>query len=221
MNKPLSVTTIALTLTAGLALTACGGSGDSGGDKITGAPTATSASPSPSGSPTGAPARPAGAPEIRLPADVQVEIEEPGAGVDAATDKAVGDLEYAIRALRDGYAQGSGTVPSMLHSYGMQAGLYWSKLIKEFSDQGKTIMGVYRYYDIKVTPTSATSSTATYCEDQRQAYAKVRKTGVVLRTTPSRDDFFLNTVQLVKDAQGVWKVNNVVWKKGDASCVRG
>jgi hypothetical protein len=216
--KPLAVA--ALALAGALALTACGGSNGSASDKITGSPSATSATSSTSPSATATTAAAAGAPTITLPADVHVEITDPGAGKDAATTAAVAGLKYAILALRDGYAQGSGEVPSMLHAYGTQAGLYWSKLIKEFSDQGKTTTGTYGYYDLNVTLTNATSGSATYCEDQRLAYAKVRKTGEVLRTSPSNDDFFLNTVQLSKDAQGVWKVNNVVWEKGNASCVR-
>jgi hypothetical protein len=212
--KPLAAT--ALLMAGALALTACGGSNDSAGDKITGVPStpaATSASAT-------ATVSPAGAPAITLPADVKVEIADPGPAKDAATTAAVAGVKYAILALRDGYAQGNGEVPSMLHAYGTQAGLYWSKLIKDFSDQGKTITGTYSYYDLKVTLTNPTSGSATYCEDQRLAYAKVRKTGEVLRTTPSNDDFFLNTVQLGKDAHGVWKVDNVVWEKGKASCVR-
>lgn len=59
------------------------------------------------------------------------------------------------------------------------------------------------------------SGSATYCEDQRQGFAKVVKTGKVLRTTPSKDDFFLNTVRLSKE-QGVWKVARATWAKGEA-----
>lgn len=214
-SRATSLSAAALVAAGAIALTACGGSGGSGGDKITDAPSTTSTAATPTTAPPTT-AAPAGAPQIKLPADVKVEITDPSG---ADSDPAVAGLKYAILALRDGYAQGSGTVPSMLHSYGMQAGLYWSKLISQFKGEGKTITGTYRYYDLKVTRTSATSRAATYCEDQRQAYAKVIKTGKVLRTTPSKDDFFLNTVQLVED-KGVWKVNNVVWTKGDPSCVR-
>ncbi|HEY5836524.1 hypothetical protein [Streptomyces sp.] len=221
MNKPLAVAAVALSLTGGLVLTACGGSGDSASDKITGAPTATSATASPSSSPT-AGALPTGAPEIRLPADVRVEIEEPGAGADEATGEAIRDLEYAIRALQDGFAQGSGTVPSMLHAYGMQSGLYWSKQIQQYKDAGKAITGTDRYYNIDMRIIDGKSALAHYCEDQRKSYSKDLKTGKINVTTPSDKDFYRFTVSLGFDPKTrVWKIDRQNWTQGDKSCITG
>ncbi|GAA1894756.1 hypothetical protein GCM10009753_24570 [Streptantibioticus ferralitis] len=204
---------VALSTAAALLLSACGGGSPSKpSGKIAGAQSNSPTAASPSS------AAPKGAPEIKLPSDVKVEIEDPSG--DPATAEPSADLQYAIRALREGYAQGNGQVPSMLYAYGPDAGIYWSQLIKKFRDQDKTITGTYRYYSMKVKLTSGSTAAGSYCEDQRQAFAKDIKTGKVYKTTPSNDDFFLNTVKLTKD-QGVWKVAEASWKKGDSSCVRG
>jgi hypothetical protein len=224
MNKSLAaVSALTLTATALLTATACSGSGgsdDSASDKITDVASSPSASVTPSGSESASTA-PAGAPAIKLPADVQVEIEDPaGSAKDAATAKADGDLKYALVALQDGFTQGSGEVPSMKYAYGMQPGLYWSKQIKQFKDAGKTITGLDRFYDIDLRVTSRTSALAHYCEDQRKSFSKNVKTGHVNTTTPSDKDFYRFTVTLALDStSGVWKVNRQNWTQGDKSCI--
>jgi hypothetical protein len=216
--KPLAAT--ALALAGALALTACGGSNDSAGDKITGAPSApASVSAAASATATTA-ATPAGAPAITLPGDVHVDITDPGAGKDAATDKAIADLKYAITALQDGFAQQSGEVPSMLYSYGTQPGLYWSKQIAEFKAADKTITGTDRFYAIDVQLKDSKSAVAYYCEDQRKSYSKNVKTEKINVTTPSNDDFYRFTLSLGLDAKsGAWKIEAETWKQGDTSCV--
>lgn len=214
--KPLAAA--ALAVAGAVALTACGGSGGGGGDKISDAPT-TSATSAPATTASAAPT-PSGAPAINLPADVKVEITDPGPGKDAATTKAIADLEYALKALQDGFAQGSGEVPSMLYAYGQQPGLYWSKQIQQFKDAGKTITGTDRFYNIKVQVTDGKSAHANYCEDQRKSYSKNVKTGKVNVTTPSTKDFYRFTVSLGLDsASGVWKINQETWTQGDKGCI--
>lgn len=204
---------VALAPAAALLLTACGSTTPKASSSITGANdgSAASASPSPSA------AAPAGAPAITLPSDVTVDIVSPAPG-DATVNAAVADLEYAIRALQYGYSRGSGQVAPMRYAYGQDAGIYWSKLIKRYRDDGNTLTGTDRFYDLKVTPTGATTASGTYCENQRDSFAKNIKTGKIDRTEPSDDDFFLNSVKLAK-TQGVWKVSEVSWKRGDRSCV--
>lgn len=215
--KPLAVT--ALALAGALVLTACGSSNGSASDKITGAPSATS-SASPSATATTAAA--AGAPTIALPADVHVEITDPGTGKDAATSKAIADLKYAITALQDGFAQQSGEVPSMLYSYGMQPGLYWSKQIAAFKAADKTITGTDRFYAIDVQLKDSKSAVAYYCEDQRKSYSKNVKTEKINVTAPSDDDFYRFTLSLGLDAKsGFWKIAAETWQQGDKSCVTG
>jgi hypothetical protein len=208
--------TLTFTVTALLTVTACGGSHDSANDKISDHPS----SSAPATPPT-TPATPTGAPVIKLPADVQVAIEGPTKSAkDAVTLKAIGDLNYAIMALQDGFAQGSGQVPSMLYAYGTRPGLYWSKQIKQFKDAGKTITGFDRFYNIDMRLVNGTSALAHYCEDQRKSFSKNVATDKVSTTTPSDKDFYRFTVTLARDAKsGFWKMERQNWTQGDKSCV--
>ncbi|MEU1627015.1 hypothetical protein ABZ746_17180 [Streptomyces sp. NPDC020096] len=203
---------IAMTTAAVVVLTACGsGSSPKPSDKIAGAD---SGSPSAS-SPTAL----KGAPEIKLPSDVKVEIEDP-TSKDATTSTAIADLKYAILALRDGFAQGNGQADSMVHAYAMDAGIYWAKRIQKIKAEDKTITGTYRYYDLDVSLNGKDTAAAHYCEDQRQAFSKDIKTGKVFRTTPSNNDFYRFTVFLTKNASGTWQVARESWTQGDKSCIR-
>lgn len=211
--------TAACAVVGTLTLTACGGSGDSGGDKIS---TAGTAPPSATASPsTTAPATaPPGAPAVKLPADLKVEITDPPAGQDAAAQKAIGDLKYALMALQDGFAQQNGQTPGMLHAYGMQPGLYWSKQIHQFKDADRTVTGTDRFYNIDMKVTDGKSAVAHYCEDQRKEYSKNVKTGKISVTTPSDKDFYRFTLSMGLDAaSGVWKIQQENWTQGDKSCV--
>lgn len=223
MNKPLAAatTSAAFGLAAVLTLTACGGSDDSASDKITDTPSTSAPATTP---PTSAPATteaPAGAPEIKLPADVHVEITDPSAtGEDAATKKAVGDLKYAITALLDGTAQGRGDVPSMTYSYTGSAGAYWSQRITAVRKAGQTITGTYRYYRLDAQASGA-GMLSHYCEDQSKAFGKDLKTNKVKRNVPSEKSYLYYTVNLIKDAGGTWQVAQVNWTKGAKECLNG
>ncbi len=206
---------IALAPAAALLLTACGSTTPKPSTTI---PGANSASPSaPSSSPP--PSTPAGAPRITLPSDVRVQIEGPDTA-DAGTEGAVAGLRYAILALRDGFAQDNGQVPSMLHSYALNAGVFWAKRIQTAKSEGRTITGTYRYYDFSVHLNGPDTAGANFCEDQRQAFSKDIKTGKVYRTTPSNGDFYRFTAQLAKDSSGTWKISQESWVQGDKSCIR-
>ena len=214
--KPLAAA--ALAVAGAVALTACGGSGGGGGDKISDAPT-TSATSAPATTASAAPT-PSGAPAINLPADVKVEITDPGPGKDAATTKAIADLEYAIKALLDGTAQGDGSAASMRYAYTGQAGAYWAQRIAAVKQSGQTITGTYRYYRIDAQA-SGQGIQAHYCEDQSKAFGKDVKTGKVNRNAPSVKSYLYYTVGMFKDTAGTWQVSQVNWTKGAHQCLNG
>lgn len=205
---------IALAPAAALLLTACGAGTATKTSPITGAAPASSAP----ASPTPATTTPPGAPRITLPADVTVQITDP-APTNAATNSAVSGLKYAILALRDGFSQDNGQAASMLRSYALNAGVFWAKRIQTSKNEGRTITGTYRYYDLSVHLNSADTAGATFCEDQRQAFSKNIKTGKVYRTTPSNSDFYRFTAHLTKKS-GAWQISDESWVQGDKSCIR-
>ncbi|MEU6079240.1 hypothetical protein [Streptomyces sp. NPDC047108] len=209
----------ALAASSSLLLSACGGGGETPSTSgkpsksgKAGAPDQTSPAKS-----SGVPSGRGGAPRISLPPDVALDIAKPDA--DARSRAALADLSYAIAALIDGKAKGDGGTASMRHAFDSEAGRYWAEAIEDFRKSGRTITGSYRYYGLETDLVDRDSADARYCEDQRVAYPKDRKTGKVFRTEPSNDDFFLYTLKLRK-VDGVWKVAQVQWAKGDASCVR-
>lgn len=215
MRIPTTLAAISIAASGILLLSACGG-GDSGtSDKIKGVQTV-----APTGSPPTTPAASAGAPAIKLPADVKVEIADPAPGKDAETTKAIGDLKYAIRALLDGTARGNGDVPSMTHAYTGVAGAYWTQRITAVRKSGQTITGTYRYYGLDMTLTGA-SGHGHYCEDQSKAFGKNLKTGTVHTTPVTADSYVYYTVDATRNADGTWQISQVNWSKGAKECVHG
>jgi hypothetical protein len=200
---------ITLTAAAGVLLTACGGGTSKTPDKIAGAS---------SGSPTQASSSPsAGAPKFDLPPDVQVVINDPKTG-DSTKDKALQDLEYSIKARLEGYIKGDGETANMLRYFTTPAGPYWAQDISNVRKQGLTLTGRYSYYDFSLKLFNDKSASAEYCEDQRQAFGKVIKTGQVQRTQPSMQDFRQYVVAMKLDDKGDWQVAQVHWQKGVTSC---
>ncbi|MFF4900077.1 hypothetical protein [Streptomyces sp. NPDC001068] len=207
----------ALTATAALLLTACGGGDDSakGTDKIAGAGTEASTSPSPSASVD------KNAPTFALPSDITVTVDRESTG-DAAKDAALRDLAYAAEARLEAFAKGNGQTANLNRYFAGYARTYWIDRVAGLKKEGLTLTGHYRYFDFEVTDIANSKSAAVrYCEDQSKAYGKVIKTQKVQFTKPSDKDFILNTLQVAKDSAGDWQVTRQSWKKGDASCVRG
>ncbi len=213
-RRPLTFAVV-LAPAAALLLTACGAAKPHSG--ISGIASGPPVSPSSDSGPTAA-GVPKGAPRVRLPSDVHVLIDSPAP--QASTAAVVSDLKYAILALRDGFAQGDGQVPSMLHAYADNAGLFWAKRISASKSQGHTITGTYRYYDLSAHLNNANTAGAGFCEDQRQAFGKDIKSGKVLRTAPSNSDFYRFTAMLTKNASGTWQISDESWVQGDTSCIR-
>ncbi len=208
---------LALVPAAVLLLTGCGSSASPHhGHGIAGAASGSGSS----GAPSAPASDPPGAPSFRLPSDVRVDIAAPAPG-GAEANAAASGLEYAIRALRDGFSKDDGQVAPMVHAYASDAGLFWSARIARDKARGRTITGTYRYYDIAVRTRGGSAATATFCEDQREAFAKDVTTGKVYRTAPSDKDFYAFTALMRKDAAGTWQIYQESWKQGDSTCVNG
>ncbi|MEU2726643.1 hypothetical protein ABZ650_02725 [Streptomyces griseoviridis] len=209
-------------LLASLVLSVTGCSSDSGNggdnDKIEGAGGGgTSASASPSASATGG----KDAPVFDLPSDITVTSDLKPTG-DAVKDAVLRDVAYSAQARVEAFAQGIGQTANINRYFAVEARTYWVGRVATIKKSGRTVTGAYRFYGFQVTDTAGgRTAAARYCEDQSKAYGKEIKSGKVLRTEPSDQDFILYTLQAQKDAAGDWQVTRQSWKKGDASCVQG
>jgi hypothetical protein len=208
-------TAVALAVSAGLLLTACGGGG-SASDKIQ--PSATSAAPTTTtASPTPTDVAVAGAPTFALPPDILVDFK----GFDSdATHKAVlQDATYAAKSVLELEAKVYTKVtPNFARFFTGERGAAYADSLISQGKGGGVITGTYRYYSPVVKPVQGGSLSVQYCEDQRKAYAKDSKTGKVTVTTPSLSDFRQWTLLMSKSPSGEWHVFDHSWVKGATQC---
>ncbi|MFJ9521324.1 hypothetical protein ACIRPK_24115 [Kitasatospora sp. NPDC101801] len=216
-RQPLRTTSgvAAATLLAAVLAGCSSGVSKPSGD-ISGAQTAapTTAAPSPSAPATQA----AGAPEIKLPADLTVEVQFKPSG-DAVKDKVGADLAYALRAFNEAQAVGDINTPGMVFAYTGTAGGYMKQAVDQLTSRQQTVTGLDRYYALTVEVKEAGKAVVAYCEDQSKSFAKEKASGKVLATTPSIADFtdWTMGMELAAD-KGVWRVASPVAEKGSARC---
>ncbi|MFG2964525.1 hypothetical protein ACGFZS_14720 [Streptomyces sp. NPDC048288] len=197
----------ALATTAALLLTACAGGDDSSEGN--------SKPPSASASPVHT------APNFDFPSDITVTVDRQSTG-NATRDAILRDVAYSTQANIEAFTSDNGRTANLDRYFAGQALTYWSQRVATLKKDGLTLTGDYLYYDFKVTDvTNGKTAAARYCEDQGKAYGKEIKTGKVLHTKPSDNDFILYTLQAAKDSRGDWQVTQQHWKRADASCVRG
>lgn len=207
--------------TAALLLTACGategGNGGSGNDaKSTTSGQAQSGTPSPSASPAHG-----NAPVFAFPSDVNTVVQRDPTG-NSTKDAVLRDVAYSAQARLEAFAKGDGRTVNMNRYFAAQALTYWTQRVAKVRKDGLTVTGHYRFFNFAVTDVAnAKTAAARYCEDQTTAYSKQIKTGKILRTKPSANDFILITLQAAKNSHGDWQVTQQSWKKGDSACVRG
>ncbi|SEF85445.1 hypothetical protein SAMN05216223_102261 [Actinacidiphila yanglinensis] len=210
------ITAAAGTLTAAaLLLSACGGGGHD--DKIASSPTpsATTATTTP---PPTTPAASSGAPKFDLPSDVKITIDPDTTG-DATKDAILRDQGYGVEAAFLAVTKQDKNFP-LLTSYMSESALEtWDESIDAFKKNGHSVSGTLHEYNRKVVLNGANAG-VTFCEDQRYFYDKDIKTGKVLKTTLSSDDFILHTSFMRKDKDGTWKAATYTSKQGAAECVR-
>ncbi len=209
---------VAVVVTAGLLLSACGGGGSDSSDKIqsSGSPSTAATSTAPSASPTEKPAP--GAPNFDLPSDIKVNFD----GFDSSdpTKKAaLTDATYAAQAVIDFESKVYTREPAIFKRFwtGEQGAEFADSIIAQ-GKGGTVVTGTFNYYKPVVKSVADGNLQVQYCEDQRKAYGKDSKTGKVHVTTPSADDFNLWTLVMSKAASGEWQTFNHTWVQGAKQC---
>ncbi|MBY8882767.1 hypothetical protein [Actinacidiphila acidipaludis] len=209
---------VALAASAGLLLTACGGSGSSS-DKITSSATTptsaapTTTAPSPTASDT------VKRPSTALPKDLTMTFDWSKTG-DATKDAVLNDGEQYIRALKRASANDDLKDPAYQFYSRDDALSYAHDQIKANVDGGYAPTGQDHYYDANVKIVRTGSATLTFCRDQSKVFSKVVKTGKVIRSAPNADSFILYNVLLVKDgnSNGVWQSSQITVIEGAKQC---
>lgn len=222
-KRATTVTTFAATALVGtLLLSGCGDGGNKDGssDKIEGAGGGKKDSSSPSASAKkdkDAAENDLEAPEFDFPKGVRADIAGDSTG-DKDKDAVLRDHGYALRAIVVSLAKADTKSPLAKRYLWDQANEGLQSLVSKFKKDGKVGTGVYRYYDRKAVVQDDDSATVTYCESERDAFAKVVKTGKVLRTKPSVDDFSRYQARMEKK-DGEWKMMTLS-ARTDSKCER-
>lgn len=204
---------------AALLLTGCGGGGDSNSKdsgKIAGADQGASKSPSPSASASsGAPGRP----KVTLPSGLKMTFEGAATG-DPAKDAVLSDGAERMRAI-NGAVGGTDPKYAALNFYNTGKALAEaSSWVEKFKQAGLSITGSITYFNRQATIDSSKSASLTFCADESKAYSKKIKTGKIITTAPSKNDFILYRTGLVKNSDGVWQTSQIVSTAGAATCVK-
>ncbi|MFJ9708177.1 hypothetical protein [Streptomyces sp. NPDC101234] len=218
MNRPARLTAAALTLSAALLLSACGGGGDGSTDnaKIKGADAGkgSTASPSTSSSAPGS----AGRPKITLPSDVKNTFTPEETG-DPVKDAVLRDNAAFINALDAAIAAGNPKLPALefyTEGEGAVAAYQW---VKAFVDAGRTTTGTFRYFDRNVKVKSKTSAAIGYCSDETKGFSKVIKTGEIKGgSVASKDNYVAYVAGLTLNKDGVWQLVKISSTRGAAAC---
>ncbi|MFG3252600.1 hypothetical protein [Streptomyces sp. NPDC048172] len=209
----------AVAVSAALLLGACGGEDGGGGGKSSDAiEGAGKKGDDKSASESASPSKEAGAPEFDLPDDLKLKVEKSDTG-DETKDQVLGDAVNSAKARLEAYTKGKPATANMVRYFKYPALPAWGKDITRFRKRGVTNTGEFRYYDFKVRSVEKNGAWVTYCEDQHRAYAKEIKSGKVLKTKPSKQDYTLFESGLAKNSKGEWQVTQAKSTKGEKSCV--
>ncbi|MEV7321789.1 hypothetical protein [Streptomyces sp. NPDC093970] len=214
MKRRTLLDTAALAASAALILTACssGEGGSKANDKIAGADgggTKASASPTASAA--------ADRPEVTLPNDLSDTFESWKTG-DMTKDAALGDVARRIDATNYAIAQGDPELPALGFYYSGGALADAKDWVESIAKDGYSITGANRYYNAKIDVFDSVSAGVTYCEDQSKAFAKVRKSGKVIKMAVNNDSYVVYTTRLDKNKQGVWQTTKLTSQRGSKSC---
>lgn len=215
MNRSSLPTAVALAVSAGLLLTACGGGGSDSSDKIqpsatTGVPT----TPPPTASATASSVQ---RPEITLPGGAKNVFEDQHTG-DPKTDAVLHDNQEWVDSMDEAILKGSSHTKGV-GFYSMDKALEAAvTYIQGYLDKNDTWIGTTRFFDRKVTFMPDGSASVIYCSDESKAFLKNRKTGKVDNTPTSADSYVLYNTRLVKNKQGIWQTVNVISDRGAKQC---
>ena len=207
---------------ATLMLTACGGGDDKAGDsdKIAGTGQGTE-KPSKSAKPSGVPAqdKPDGV-DVSLPADMNLvfDWEKPKKENEAA---AMDDAANFFRGIYRGVDKRT-TKDAAVTAYATGDGLHYANTqINAWIDGGWTATGTLRHYDATTrSAANGTSVEVAFCADSGKFYGKEVKTGKVLNTEPSIEDFDYYRIIMIKHptGDGLWQASKVFVETKAAKC---
>ncbi|MGA4850550.1 hypothetical protein ACOBQB_31530 [Streptomyces sp. G5(2025)] len=216
MNRRTLPVTAALSAAAALLLTGCGSGGDDSSkdkddDKIAGADQGT-AKPKKPTDPSAAPAedKPDGV-DLSLPKDMKLVFDwnKPNIKDEAA---AMDDAANFMRAIYRGVDKRT-TKDAAVTAYSTGDGLHYAKVqIDSRVDGGWTATGTRRHYQgsTRSAPNGKSVEVA-FCVDSSKFYGKEIKSGKVLKSKPSTEDFDHFRIVMVKlpTSEGLWQASKV------------
>ena len=213
---------VAFAAAASLLLSACGGGDDKSGDsdEIASADQGTE-KPSKSADPSGAPAedKPDGV-DVSLPADINLVFDwkKPGNENEAA---AMDDAANFFRAIYRGVDKRT-TKDASVTAYATADGMHYAQTqINAWIDGGWTATGTLRHYDVTTrSAENGKSVEVAFCADAGKFYGKEIKTGKVLKSEPSIEDFDHYKLIMVKypTGTGLWQASKVFVETKAAKC---
>ncbi|MFF4231619.1 hypothetical protein [Streptomyces sp. NPDC001820] len=215
MNRRSLPIAAALTATAALMLTACGGSDEKpkANDKIAGVDQGATKPTTPSA----AASDPAERPKIELPKDVKNVFESWKTG-DPAKDAALADATQTVNAVDDAILRGDINSPALAFYRQGEALISGTKWVQAWLDEDLTFTGVTRYFNPEISLFDKKTAAVVYCADESKAYNKNRKSGEVDKSPSDESPYVLYNTRLQKSERGVWQTTNVLSKRGHKSC---
>ncbi|MDQ0930249.1 hypothetical protein [Streptomyces turgidiscabies] len=202
----------ALTATAALLLTACGSGDDNstGNDKIAGAEQS-SATPTKSAEPSAATEENPDGVDVSVPKDMNLVFDwtKPTDKNEAA---AMDDAANFLRAIYRGVDKRTTKDPAVT-TYATGDGLHYATVqIDSRIDGGWTATGTRRQYNATTRSTANGNAVeVAFCADSSKFYGKEIKTGKVLKTKASIEDFDYYKIIMTKfpTGTGLWQASKV------------
>ncbi|MFJ2953109.1 hypothetical protein [Streptomyces sp. NPDC087270] len=203
------------TLTAAaLLLTACGGGHDK---KIASSPTPSDTTASQTTAPPTTPAADPSAPTFDFPSDVKITVDSDTTG-DKTKDAILRDQGYGQEAMLLAVTKQDPSIPVFTKYVSETAAESWIKSVDSDKAAHRTLTGKVRFYDRKVTVSSATTAGVTFCEDQRYGYDKNTETGKVTLTKADSQGLIYHSVFMRKAKDGTWQTATYNSQRGATRC---
>lgn len=205
MNRTLLSAGAIIAISAGLLLSACGGSGSDTPHQPTAPFTLLGSN----------------APKFTFPGDLTIAFKG-FESQDSSTEDLLRDSGYAITSMLEEEAtvQSEETVNFQRYWAGAIGSQFASVIIAR-ERTGDVITGIYRYYNPDVTPNGHGAQVVSFCEDQREGFTKNVKTGKVAPKTSSLPGFNAWSFVMVKDSAGDWQVTDYSLQQGVERCQVG
>ncbi|MFE0571511.1 hypothetical protein ACFW21_05050 [Streptomyces albogriseolus] len=221
MKRRILPTAAAFATAAALLLTACGGGDDSSADsdQIAGAGQE-SAQPNKSAEPAAPQQDKPDGVDVSLPADMNLvfDWDKPEDKNEAA---AMDDAANFFRAIYRGVDKRSAKEAAVT-TYSTGAGLHYAQTqVNAWIDGGWTATGTLRHYNATTRSAgNGTSVEVAFCADSGKFFGKEVKTGKVLTTEPSIEDFDYYKIIMIKlpTSESLWQASKVFVETKAARC---